>query len=122
LYGVKNQSKTSNSTGSLSVFMKGYMELIKNNFLGKTPLWQVFWIHNMLIGGLLQFFVDKVGPHLPTVPLYIIIAFTVVYSIWVFAGMWQCAFNASWRGWGYIIRGFYVLIIGLVIISFLRGM
>ncbi|MCE9685039.1 hypothetical protein LZP73_02290 [Shewanella sp. AS16] len=97
------------------------MDLIKKNFQGKTPLWQVFWIQNVLIGGGLQFGVDKIGPSLSTAPLYILITFNVIYGIWVFAGLWQCAFNAEWRGWGYIIRGVYVLVIGLVIISLLRG-
>lgn len=98
------------------------MDIIKGNFQGKTPLWQVFWIQNVLVGGLLEFFVDKIGPLLSSFPLYLLVTFTVLYGIWIFIGMWQCAFNADWKGWGYLVRGLYTLIISLVIISLLRGM
>ncbi len=99
-----------------------YMEIIKNNFQGKTPLWQVFWIQNILIGGILQFGVEKIAPHLSIIPTYLLIASSVFYSIWVIVGMWQCAFNAKWKGWGYIVRGLYVVIIGVVIITFFRNL
>jgi hypothetical protein len=97
------------------------MNIIKNNFLGKTLLWQVFWIHNVLIGGIFQFGVEKVVPHLSTFPTYLLVAFAAFYSIWVMVGMWQCAFNAKWKGWGYIVRGFFIVILGVVIITILRN-
>jgi hypothetical protein len=98
------------------------MDVIKNNFRGKAPLWQVFWIQNILIGGLLQYGVEKVAPHLSTVPIYLLIVFAVLYSLWVTVGMWQCAFNAKWKGWGYIVRGFFIAIIAVVAITYLRNL
>lgn len=98
------------------------MELIKNNFYGKTPLWQVFWIQNMLMGTIIQYVVDSVVPHLSMIPIYCFVAFVLAYSIWVLVGLWQCAFNANWKGCGFIVRGLYVLIFSVVIISLLRGL
>ena len=98
------------------------MEIIKSNFQGKTPLWQVFWVQNIFIGGLLNYIVEKVAPHLSTIPIYLLVAFAVFYSIWVLVGMWRCAFNAKWKGWGYIVRGFYVLLLAVVVITFLRNL
>jgi hypothetical protein len=97
------------------------MDIIKNNFQGKTLLWQVFWIQNVLIGGIFQLGVEKVVPHLSTIQTYLLVAFAAFYSIWVIVGMWQCAFNAKWKGWGYIVWRFYIAILGVVIITILRN-
>ena len=92
------------------------------NFGAGFKAQQIFWIQNILIGGLLQYGVEKVVPHLSTVPIYLFIVFAILYSLWVTVGMWQCAFNAKWRGWGYIVRGFFIAIIAVVAITFLRNL
>ena len=98
------------------------MEVITKNFKGKTALWKVFWIQNILAGTLLQITVEKIGPHLSTIPLFILGSFCVLFTIWVVIGMWQCAFNVKWKGWGYIVRVFYSLLLAIVLMSLIQSM
>ncbi|TLU61883.1 hypothetical protein FE810_13790 [Thalassotalea litorea] len=98
------------------------MELIKNNFTGKTPLWQVFWVQNILLGGLLQLLVDALAPQLSTISTIVLLSIVVSYGIWVMVGMWQCAFNARWKIWGYLIRGLYIAILVIVVVTYLRNL
>ena len=97
------------------------MELITDNFKGKTKLWQVFWIQNILIGAFLNFLVELSLPHISELQTYVFLFFIILYSIWVIAGMWQCAFNAKWKFWGYIIRSLYIVIIALLTFTFIQS-
>ncbi|WNC69400.1 hypothetical protein RI845_04430 [Thalassotalea nanhaiensis] len=93
------------------------MDIIKNNFNGKNKLWQVFWIQNILIGAILNFSVENIAPGLGHFSIILLIVFSIAYSIWVAVGMWQCAFNASWVGWGYIVRGLLIAVILIILVS-----
>ena len=94
------------------------MNTITKSWKGTESLWIVFWIHNTLIG----FFVEKIAEGLElngTEWLYYFLsALSVAWAIWASVSLWRCAFNSSWRGWGYLVRLILSLIIVLILIAF----
>jgi hypothetical protein len=97
------------------------MVLITNNFTGNTKLWQVFWVQNILVGAFLNFLVELFLPHISELQTYVLLLFVVFYSLWVIVGMWQCAFNAKWKFWGYIVRGAFIGIVGLLLFTLIQS-
>ena len=84
------------------------MQSIKDSWNGSEKLWKVFWLYNIILGT----FLTKMFDFLPEGNLGILIpAFLIVgvWGVWVMVSMWRCAFNAKWRGWGYIVRTLVVL-------------
>ncbi|ESP94663.1 hypothetical protein N483_09250 [Pseudoalteromonas luteoviolacea NCIMB 1944] len=84
------------------------MGILTGNFTGKTRLWIVFWIHNMFIGTIVNRLTEEFASQTPAV-FYAWLSFVILWCIWVCVGLWQCAFNAKYRFWGYILRPFVVL-------------
>jgi hypothetical protein len=85
------------------------MKYIIGNFLGTNKLWHVFWLHNFLLGTLITAAVDSIA-NTGNIPLLLTyLGLTVLWSVWVFVGLWQCAFNANHKFWGYIARVISVL-------------
>jgi len=84
---------------------------VRGAWNGDTPLWKAFWLYFVLglnFGVLIAGYVfGLVG--IPSFAVWIVIAPAVV---WAAVSVWRCAFNARWRGWGYIAR--VVLIVQLV--------
>ncbi len=91
------------------------MERIKRAWRGEEPLWKVFWVYGFL-GGIVLGFVKAIIENsilgMPGIILYWIVY--IAYLIWNTVSQWRCAFNAGWRGWGYIVRA--LIILGLVLI------
>ena len=85
------------------------MSYILNNFTGKNKLWEVFWLHNFLLGGVITTVLDPLLESDSIALLISIAVFSLVWCIWVFVGLWQCAFNTSWKVFGYIARVIVVL-------------
>ena len=84
------------------------MDFVKNAWNGKEKLWKVFWLAGVL-GGLALNILGKILTALLG-PFGLIIALiSVPYIIWYFVAIWRCAFNADWRGWGYIARIYLLL-------------
>ena len=80
------------------------MKYIMGNFLGTNKLWHVFWLHNFLLGALISSAADPII-NIGNIPLlYTYLGLIVLWSFWVFVGLWQCAFNVSHKFWGYISR------------------
>ncbi|MDP7599748.1 MAG: hypothetical protein QF605_00040 [Rhodospirillales bacterium] len=82
--------------------------LIFRHWQGQARLWQSYWLMGVVGGWLFWTLVLNLIEFgiLPEIPGVIILASYAVYSA---VGVWRCAFNADWRGWGYLARG----IIGL---------
>jgi len=94
------------------------MNAIKASWTGNERLWKVFWIYNWLFGTAIGVGSEAAEKALPWPALLVISLFTVVYAIWVIVSLWRCAFNASWRGWGYIVRVMVVVtVIGMVLVG-----
>jgi hypothetical protein len=90
------------------------MEALKGNFTGQTKLWVVFWIHNFAFGTIVNLLTNAFIETESSAFLYTWFAIVGLWSIWVFAGLWQCAFNVKHKFWGYIVRPFTVLCVGFI--------
>lgn len=87
------------------------MELIKRAWNGEEKLWKVFWLYNVLGGIVISFLVSLV----PIIGILL----CIIYFVWNTVSLWRCAWNASIKLWGYILRVliiFCVLVIPLGII------
>ncbi len=92
------------------------MRIIFSPLKGVEKLWKVFWIYNVTLGLVLSFVLQVIG-HLAILPLlYIFLLIGILWTIWILVGLWKCAFNTKWEGWGYLARAFVVLsILGLMV-------
>ena len=89
---------------------------IKKAWLGDEKLWKVFWIYNFLLGGFLNIGIDQIDK-LGESFFWVFVVVYLVWAIWVLGSLWRCAFNASWKGWGYIIRGIVVLCVVVIVLA-----
>jgi hypothetical protein len=76
------------------------MNIFHASWAGNEPLWRVFWLYYWLLGSFLGFIAGIFAYFLPAPALIALFP----WSVWVLVSMWRCAFNTSWRGWGYIVR------------------
>ena len=90
------------------------MDAIKASWKGNERLWKVFWIYNWLFGAAFDLAWKAAEPRLPIAAEVVLALLGLVWGVWVIVSLWRCAFNASWRPWGYIARG-------LVVVSVLAG-
>jgi hypothetical protein len=76
--------------------MKNWIiKTIQDVWFGRERLWRVFWIYNVLVGGVLGFIVEGViinGKNFENLSL---LSFYTVYHIWLLKGIYECRRNAS---------------------------
>lgn len=86
---------------------------------GKEKLWVVFWIYNLLIGISVSLALTLTAKALEfnNAITFVTVGFKIVWYIFCVIGLWQCAFNAEKRIWGYLIRIYLGLGITLTIAS-----
>ena len=81
---------------------------------GEERLWKAFWLLWVLgwwaISTIAILF-QKAGD----LPAYSAALIILLYMLCAGAGVWRCAFNVGWRGWGHIARGVVVIFILLVV-------
>lgn len=87
---------------------------LKRSWCGDEKLWKVFWIYGVLAGAILQSIVLVLGTAGVVGGLGMIVGVPVIaivgaYAIWICVSMWQCAWNAKAKIWGYIVRVLTVL-------------
>lgn len=89
------------------------MDWMKRAWNGQERLWKVFWIYGAvagLIAGVINFaLVFAAGK----VVSQAFSALMIVYWVFIAVSEWRCAFNVSWRGWGYIVR--FLVILGAIV-------
>lgn len=80
---------------------------------GEDRLWKAFWLLWVLgwwaVGTIAVLFQNAGG-----LPSYAGPTVLLLYMIWAGVGVWRCAFNVEWRGWGYIARSVVVLFVVLI--------
>lgn len=104
----------------------GNLNAIRASWSGNERLWKVFWIYNWLFGTAIGIGSEAAANVLPWPALLVIGLLTVAWAIWITVSLWRCAFNASWRGWGYIVRAIVVVsvvaaIFGILVALFDEG-
>ena len=92
------------------------MEPIARAWRGQERLWKVFWLYNFLLGSAVIAAIDAVPAEQVVLVIFILVT-ALAWAVWVGVSLWRCAFNSSWRGWGYIARGLVVLSVFLVCIG-----
>jgi len=85
------------------------MEQIKKAWLGKKELYIVFWYYYIVGILILSILIPLIGVTAEQLKLQIFLypplyLFVIVYGIWIIVSLWRSAFNAKWKGWGYITR------------------
>ncbi|HEY4697244.1 MAG: hypothetical protein A3J49_12470 [Gallionellales bacterium RIFCSPHIGHO2_02_FULL_57_16] len=93
---------------------------MKRAWNGEERLWKIFWLYNILgvlffvvIGKFCQAFLiaaennnrSYIGM---TIFMSVIMILSIPYIIWALISLWRCAFNAGWKGWGYLGRAYVV--------------
>ncbi len=80
------------------------MSFISNSWQGSEKLWRVFWLYGVIPALTL----GVVGAYAILNNLDVLIIFltvlNIIYLIWFYVSAWKCAFNCSWKGWGYTMR------------------
>lgn len=83
------------------------MGFVISSWKGEEKLWKVFWIYNILLGGVLSLAMEIFPVEIAAV-YFAIMSIGIVWAIWVTVALWTCAFNSSWAGWGYLVRAMIV--------------
>ncbi len=96
-------------------------DLFMDAWLGKTPLWKVFWIYNIFFGvvlfGALTAIIVLMSSIASTLILILIIALGGPYIAWVLISMWRCA-NKSHIVYKTLTKLWVIFVIlGLVIMA-----
>lgn len=100
--------------------MTDLTQLIRESYLGrvlggKAPLWLVFWPLGVGVLLILVPLLDNSDIRLmadassPYAVFSAIVLFIIHVLVWI--GIWRCAFNVKWRGWGWIARILLILMI-----------
>jgi len=99
------------------------MKIIAGNLTKENKLWQVFWIQYVLLSCVISLIYEPIVDNSPKYIGYFFLGLTALWLVWVFVGLWRCAFNVKRRFWGLLTRGFViftVLGIGIqVLVNFL---
>lgn len=83
------------------------MSGIRSAWKGEEKLWKVFWLYNFLAGIFIGFVLGAIPDG---TALFTVVAIAALaWVIWATVSIWRCAFNAGWKGWGYIVRVLVVL-------------
>jgi hypothetical protein len=93
------------------------LKAILASWKGHERLWKVFWIYNWLCGTAVGIGVEAAAKVLPWPALLVIAVFVLIWAVWVTVSLWRCAFNASWRGWGYLVRAGIVLGVMAIVVT-----
>ena len=117
---VTAPSPVPDTIGSPSTSQMGYIVRAWN---GEERLWKIFWLNIVLgsilfrfLGALVQSFLlatnIPVGWNIFRIIfvafLLVFLLLLVIYFVWALVALWKCAFNAEWKGWGYLGRAFVV--------------
>jgi hypothetical protein len=93
-------------------------EFVATCWRGGERLWKVFWLFGVAGAAAVGYVVGQVEGVVRSSPMWIGVGLifwglaavaSVAYQVWAYVSIWRCAFNADWKGWGYIARAFAVL-------------
>ena len=97
------------------------MNEIKAAWKGEVKLWKVFWLYNFILGSALIYAMDYAG-NFGLVVEIVVYLIVLIWVVWIVVALWRCAFNASWKGWGYITRGLLVVCLALSLLTIIAAM
>ena len=89
-------------------------------FHGQAALWKVYWLAGVAGSWVIATIVINLI-HFDLFPPLLGIVVMLAYGIWVGISIWRCAFNTSWKGWGYAARAVIVFTAVLAIVELIRG-
>jgi hypothetical protein len=83
-------------------------------FRGQERLVIVFWAYYVglgfimgMIAGIFFGIASETGH--TSIGVVSLIFILLPYYLWAMWSLWACAFNAQWKGWGYVVRGIVLL-------------
>lgn len=85
------------------------MDWMKRAWSGEERLWKVFWIYGFVFNLILAIIGVVIGLFLGPVGTKAFSVITFAYFVFIAVSEWRCAFNANWRGWGYVVRVLVIL-------------
>lgn len=94
--------------------LQGRPQSLRAHWEGKASLASAYWLVGVL-GGVVFLFLFNLLASNPAV-LLVLIAW-LPYAVFSVVSIWRCAWNSSWRGWGYIARTVVVLNIIVVLLQ-----
>lgn len=75
----------------------------KDSWQGREKLWVVFWLWNMLLGSVMGV-IDWKTQERPIAFDLAYLLLLLAYTVFICVTLWRCAFNVTWKGWGYASR------------------
>jgi hypothetical protein len=101
------------STSPLGDRVRSVVAFAHAAWIGRAPLWKVFWLAGELFGTALAVVLFVVLPIGPQSPLAVAIA--VPYVVWLYVSLWRCAYNVRARHWGDLTRIYVVAAVPVVL-------
>ena len=95
------------------------MNTIHGTWKSDEKLWKVFWLYALALGSVLLTLSDHVlmSDAFIKYSVYVVTLIWMIWMIWISVGLWQCAFNAKLKAWGFIVRGLVIFSIGIIAIE-----
>ena len=117
--GVSIPERTVEETAPL----EGGFPSLRSYWGGKASLASAYW----LLGGLGNLVLTVIYKLIATQESLLLNSISlliyIIYSVFTSISIWRCAWNTSWKGWGYIARAFIAIgaigaVVGLFTIIF----
>ena len=93
------------------------LDFVRSSWDGSERLWKVFWIYGVMAGTAIGTGVHFASKVLSVPELLLVTATALSWALWVTVSLWRCAFNSSWRGWGYGVRAGIVLGVTAIVVE-----
>ena len=103
--GVSIPERTAEETAPL----EGGFPSLRAYWEGKASLASAYW----LLGYLGHLVLGVIYKIIATQELFLLntifLLISTIYSVFTYISIWRCAWNTSWKGWGYIVRAFIAI-------------
>jgi hypothetical protein len=103
--------------------LEGGFPSLRAYWNGKASLASAYWILGFLGNLVLTVIYKLIAVQESSLLNAILLLISATYSVFTCISIWRCAWNTSWKGWGYIARAFIAIgaigaVVGLFTIIF----
>jgi len=108
--------KNNESINKIEDFLQSYWN-------GKQKLWKAFWLMGFVVQIIFSFFllfVLYIGFSLGltwSIKIFIFLI-SMIYTIWIYVSIWNCAYNVKNKLWGHVSRTIVILNIVFLILVY----
>ena len=89
--------------------LEGGFPSLRAYWKGKASLASAYWILGFLGNLVLTVIYRLIAVQESSLLNSIFLLISTIYSVFTCISIWRCAWNTSWKGWGYIARAFIAI-------------